>query len=422
MPRRGLWGHPDFVRLWSGQTGSVFGSLVGQLALQFTAIIWLDASAAEVAVLAGSLLVPGLVISPIAGVWVDRWPRRDTMVAADVGRFLALVTIPIAAFVDVLSIGQLVLVAAIVSALNAVFEIAYRSVLPELVESSQLIEANSKLTASESVAEAMAFSSGGWLVQLLTAPGAVFIDAASFAWSAMRIAGIRGGRGSLADASAAAERRSSTADLAAGVRLVLWDPILRTLAVANLLFALASSTIGVVLLLYLARELDYAPGALGLIFAVGGGTSLIGAALAGRVAGGGRFGLGLVLVLAGVGVGQLFLPLTASVSAVGVTLLIANQLVTDPCWTMFNINELSLRQAVTPGDMQGRMNGVVRTLEAAGRVAGTALGGLLGELIGFRETLFVAVAIFWLVPAWVVVSPVARMRNLPVGRMVDQPV
>lgn len=418
MPRRGLWGHPDFVKLWSGQTGSVFGSLVGQLALQFTAIIWLDASAAEVAILAGCLLVPGFVVSPIAGVWVDRWPRREAMVVADVGRCLALLTIPIAAVVDVLTVEQLFAVAIVMSVLNALFEIAYRSFLPEIVEPAQLIEGNSKLTASESVAEAAAFSSGGWLVQLVTAPGALLVDAASFAWSAARIAAIRHVRAAAPD-DPSAERPSAGDDLMAGIRLVFGHPMLRTLAVANLLFAMASGTLGVVLLLYLVRDLDYAPGVLGLIFAVGGATSLVGATFAGRVAGSGWFGPGLILVLVGVGLGQLFLPLTAAVSTIGVILLVSNQLVTDPCWTMFNINELSLRQAVTPPGLQGRMNGLVRTLEAGGRVAGTALGGILGELIGFRETLFVGVAIFWLVPLWVLLSPVARLRQVPIGPLVD---
>src|SRR5690606_16801847 len=104
----GLWANPDFVRLWAGETTSVFGSLIGGIALQFTAILWLDATAGEVALLAAAQLIPAFALSLVAGVWVDRLPRRPIMILADIGRAMALFSVPIAAVFDVLTIWQLV--------------------------------------------------------------------------------------------------------------------------------------------------------------------------------------------------------------------------------------------------------------------------------------------------------------------------
>src|SRR5688572_7682732 len=158
----------------------MFGTLVGQLALSFVAIIWLDATAGEVAILALCQIAPGFVAGPIAGVWVDRLHRRPVMLVADVGRCLALLTIPAAAIFDALTVSQLWGVAAVASALTVFFDVAYQSYLPTLVEKDELLEGNSKLETTASIAEVGGFGIAGWLVQLITAPGAVLVDALSF--------------------------------------------------------------------------------------------------------------------------------------------------------------------------------------------------------------------------------------------------
>src|SRR5512139_1932802 len=180
----GLWAHPDFVRLWAGTTTSLFGSLIGGLALSFTAIVFLDASAPEVAILGACQLVPGFLVSPFAGVWVDRLKRRPIMIATDLGRAAALFSVPIAAAFGGLTIIQLFAVAAVNSALSLFFMAAYQSYLPTLVERQELLEGNAKLAGTGAVAEVASFSLSGWLVQLLKAPGALAIDAASFLVSA----------------------------------------------------------------------------------------------------------------------------------------------------------------------------------------------------------------------------------------------
>src|SRR5688572_13662707 len=164
----GLWRHPDFVRLWSAQTISVFGSLITGTAIPFTAILVLDASPREVALLAAANHVPGLIFGVAAGVWVDRLRRRPVMIAADLGRAALVTTIPLAYAFDALTIGHLYAVALSAGMLTIFFDVAYQSYLPTLVSRDELVEGNSKLAATASVSEFAGFSVSGWLVQVFS--------------------------------------------------------------------------------------------------------------------------------------------------------------------------------------------------------------------------------------------------------------
>ena len=181
----------DFFKLWSGQTVSVFGSLITRTALPFAAILTLHASPLLLGLLAAADLAPTLLIGLIAGAWVDRLRRRPLMIAADLGRALLLGSIPLAWLFGVLDIAQLLAVAFLAGTLTTLFEVAYLAYLPSVVGRAEVLEGNSKLAASESVAEAASFGLGGWLVQLFSAPLAIAIDAASFIVSAVSLAAIR---------------------------------------------------------------------------------------------------------------------------------------------------------------------------------------------------------------------------------------
>jgi MFS family permease len=406
----GLWRHADFVRLWTGETISVFGSLIGGLALSFTAIVWLDASPLEVSVLAAAQLVPGFLIGIVAGVWVDRLRRRPIMIVADVGRFAALATIPFAAVFDALTIWHLYVVALTQATLTVFFDVAYQAYLPTLIARDDLVEGNAKLTASASVAEVASFSASGWLVQLLSGPGALLIDAFSFLGSALFLCRIRASE----PAPAPAEQREGIwREAREGLLMVGRNPILRSIAVANAMLMCSSRVLTVVFLLYLYREVGFSPGALGMIFAVGGVTSLAGSFFASRSHLFGGVGPALVLSVFVRATGQLFMPLASSVSAVSTALLVGNQVVTDPAWTFYEINDVSLRQGITPHDVQGRMFASVRFIEFGAMLAGTVAGGILGQVIGLRETLFVSVGLAYLAAMWLAISPVARLRSMP---------
>lgn len=412
FPSHGLWRHPDFLKLWTGQSISIFGSLLGGIALAFTAIAWLDATPLEVAVLAACQLVPGFLVGIVAGVWVDRLRRRPVLIATDLGRFLALGTVPLAAVFDVLTIWQLFAVALIASTLEVFFNSAYRSYLPTLVSAEQLVEGNSKLSATASVAEVGGFGAAGWIVQAATAPGAMLIDSLSFLASALSVWRIR----SPEPPPVAPEHREGFfREARAGVGVVTRDPIIRSLVVTNAIIGVASGMIGVTFLLYLNREVGFDPGVLGTIFAVGGLTGLVGAFLAGRARWFGGIGPALALsgfVRAG---GMLFMPLAGSVSAAGAACLVASQLLTDPAWAFYDVHDVSIRQAATPQRLQGRMHATVQFTDFGARLAGTVAGGLLGQTIGLRETLFAAVGLSFAAAVWLALSPVARLREAPVA-------
>ena len=189
--RAGLWRHPDFLKLWAGQTVSLFSSLIGRFALPLVAVLTLDATRAQVALLHVVAMAPGILVGLFAGAWVDRLRRRPIMIRADLGRTLLLLWIPSAALLGLLRIEQLYVVAALTGTLTTFFDVAYRSYLPTLVRREALVEGNSKLQASGSVVEVASFGIAGALVQLLTAPIAILVDAASFLASALSLGLIR---------------------------------------------------------------------------------------------------------------------------------------------------------------------------------------------------------------------------------------
>lgn len=406
----GLWRHGDFVRLWTGSTVSTFGSIIGNLAMQFTAVLWLHAGPGQIAILSASLIVPGFLASAVAGVWTDRLRRRPIMIASDIGRFALLATVPAAALFDLLTFVQLCLVALGTSALGVFFSVSADAYLPTVVERSALVEANSKLSAASSVAEFGSFSVAGWLVQLIKGPGAILVDAVSFLVSGICVWRIK---------TPEPERPAATAyepfvrDAANGFIHVLREPRLRALTAANAILTASGQLVGVVYLLYLVDDLGFKPGVLGLIFSVGGVTALGGAYLASRSHWFGGLGIALVASLWVRAAGMAFMPLAAAASATGVVLLVANQLVTDPAWSFYDINSLSLRQTITPDRLLGRVNASVRAVELGAMLAGTAAGGLLGQTIGLRATLFIAVAGTLVASVVLALSPLARIKELP---------
>jgi MFS family permease len=406
--------NPDFTRLWVGQTVSVFGSLITRTALPFTAVLFLRATPLQMAWLAAADLIAGFAVGLVAGVWVDRLPRRPLLIATDIARALLVLLVPLAAWLGWLRVELLYAVAVLTGALSTLFEIAYTSYLPTLIEKDQLLEGNGKLTATASAAEFFAFGISGWLVQLLSAPFALVIDAATFVVSAVSLALIRkeetppGARGATHDPDAAPPE-SFWREASAGLRLVATHPELRALALGQWALEWGMSVFGTVFLLYTTRTLLLAPGVQGMIFALGGLTSLVGAAFAERIAR--RYGLGrsLVVALLVVVAGAIAVPLAPDASLFGIALLVVNQVLTDPAWTVYEIGHTTLRQTLADDHLQGRVNATFRAGGLLAMLAGTFLGGWLGERIGLRETLYAGIALASLAP--VLLSRVAGRRS-----------
>ena len=409
--QRGLWRDPDFLRLWSAQTISTFGSLTAGLVLSFLAINTLDATPFQLSLLGVCGLVPAFVAGPFVGVLVDRTRRRPVMIAADVARAIITGTIPVAALTGTLGMGLLYVLAAVMSVLSLSFDVANRAHLPWLVSRSQLTEANSRLTGAGSVVEAAAFASSGGLVRLLTAPFVFVITSLTFLWSAWFVSRI--GRPEPAPRDHAA-RLPVMAGIGSGFRFVATNALLRAVLGSAFVFNLFTSMLGTLYVLYILREIGFSEAISGVSFALGGAAALGGAVFAGRITR--RLGVGYAMVaaLAVIAVANLLVPLSTEVSLLAFGLILAQQFFGDSAWTVYEIAETSLVQAGAPDRWQGRVQAILRMTQFGGQLLGTLGAGLLPFVLSVRETMVIASAGIALAAVPILVSSVRQLRDIPI--------
>ena len=406
----GLWQHDDFLRLWSGQTISVFGSMIGGTALDFTAILVLGATPLQLGVLNAMRLVPGLLAGLFAGAWVDRLHRRPLLIGADVGRALVLASLPLAALLGALHIAQVYVVALLVSILSVFFDVAYQAYLPALVGKHELVEGNSKLSASAAVAEFGGFSVAGALVQALTAPIAILIDAASFVVSAVTLGMIRTREAPLTMAAPQAGEPNLYNEIGEGLKTVWGHPLLRASAAVELLHNLGGGVFAALVVLYMSRGLGFNPAVLTPIWAVGGLSSFAGAALAPRLSTRWGAGLAMAVGLGVAGLSGLFIPLASGATLLsGVYLAIAQ--LGDGFFTVYQINVVSLWQSITQARLLGRVNATMKFIALAATLMGSLAGGLLGQAVGVRPTLAGAVTCTLAAAVLLGLSPLRKFRN-----------
>lgn len=405
-----LWKNADFLKFWCGQTISEIGSHITRDGLPLLAVLTLGATPLQMGLLSAAGSLPVLLVSLHAGVWVDRLRRRPVMMAADAGLALALLTVPLAHFLGVLRIEQLYLVAMLTGVLAVIFDLAYHAYLPSLVERDHLVEGNSKMAFSESVAELAGSSLAGILVQLLTAPVAILVDSLSFLASLLGIAAIRKPEPPPAPAR---EVASVSQELREGLRFVFSSPVLRALAFVESTHSFFGSFFGVLYSLYTIRDLGLTPAAVGLTIAMGGAGNLLGALLAAPMAR--RLGLGrtLLFALLASAAATLLIPLAGGPMALVLVMMFAAQLVGDGLSSVYAIHETSLRQAVTPDRLLGRARSSVTVLTAALYPLGALVAGALADTLGARVTLLIAVGGFFLSALWMVFSPVLRLTDHP---------
>jgi len=415
-PRGSLWRNLDFIKLWAGQTISELGSRITRDGLPLVAVITLGAGPFQMGLLNAIGSLPILLTGLFAGVWVDRLPRRPILIAADLGRTLVLLSIPLAAFSGLLGITQLYVVAALAGVLTVLFDVAYRAYLPFLVERGHLIEANSKLSLSGSIAELTGPGLAGVLIQALTAPVAILIDSLSFLASIASLSLIHK-RETLSPAAKAA-RQPVLAELREGLEAVWRQPVLRSLAVTLAILSFFGNFIGALYGYYAIRVLGLGPALLGLTVAAGGASDLIGALLAGPLLR--RIGLGTLLVVLLVlkSLANLLIPLAGGGLFTATAILMGAQLFGDGLMTIFVIQEISLRQSITPDRLLGRVNASMELLGAGVGPLGALIGGFLGQTIGVRPTLAVAALGGLLAALWLALSPVRRLRVIPAAEEV----
>ncbi len=400
--------HRDFRLLWGGETVSELGSQVSLLAIPLLAVRTLHATTFEMGLLTAASTAAFLVVGLPAGVWVDRIRRRRVMIAADLGRVLALGSVPIAYAVGGLTLTQLFVVALASGILTVFFDVAYQSYLPALVGREHLVEGNAKLTGSAQVAAVAGPGVAGGLVQAVGSSAAVALDSASFLVSAVAVGAIR-----------APESKPVVPDeghprllrgIAEGLRFVFGHALLRAIAATTATSNFFSGIAAAVEIVFLVREVHASPGVIGLLFSLGGLGGVLGAFAAGPIAT--RFG-GARATLIGIAgtVGGLLMPLTMSggrLALFGVGFMIVSFFV-----VVYNVNQVSFRQRLCPDRLLGRMNATMRFVVWGVLPIGALIGGVLGTLVGLRPTLWIGVVGQVLAGGWLLASPMRTMRDFP---------
>jgi MFS family permease len=397
----------NFLRLWIGETISILGTTITGFAIAIVAVVMLKATPAEIGFMRSLGVVPTIAIGLFAGVWVDRFARRRLLVTLDLVAAVAVASVPVAYLLGALSLEQLFVLAVVFGALDAFWDPAWGSFLPMVVERDRLVDANSKATLSMSATGIIGPGIAGFLVQALSAPVAMLADAASFVVAAICIGGVR-----TRDTPEASSDEEDTAPFGTrireGLRMAFLDRMQRsvTAPLATLEFVNALSQ--AVYAIFVLRVVGLSAASLGIIFAVASVGFLAGSAVAPRIER--RMGAGLAAIL-GLGLvaaspftmvlaqadqpdwlNLVFLGLPGIIGGFGGILQ----------WVMLS----SIRQAITPERLLGRVYASVGVLGGILTIAGALTGGLLGETIGPRWTILVA-ALGYTVPFfWTLFGPV----------------
>uniref|UniRef100_UPI0016079D42 MFS transporter n=1 Tax=Kutzneria kofuensis TaxID=103725 RepID=UPI0016079D42 len=412
MSRMSLRQHRDFRQLWAGDTLSQFGAAIGQFALPALAVTQLAATPFEVGALSAAETAAFLLVGLPAGVWVDRLRRRPLMLRADLGRFVLLATIPVAWWLHVLTIAQLIVVALLVGLLTVFFDVAYQSYLPSLVGREHIVEGNAKLQASQSAAFVSGPALAGVLVQAIGAATSVLATAFGFLSSALFLLRIR----AVEPSPVRTERRGMRSEIAEGLRFVLHQPTLRAITFCTGTSNLFNSISGAAMLLFLIRQLGVDTGIAGLLMTAGGVGGVIGSLTATwwtRTFGQARtIWLSLVVLCPFV----LLMPLAEPGWAL--SLFAVANLAFSAAAVIYNVAQVSYRQAICPDHLLGRMNASVRFLVWGTMPIGGLIGGGLATWLTPRGALWVGVIGEALAVLWVLASPLRTMRDLPTSQAV----
>jgi len=413
-PRRwltGLWRNPDFRKLWASLTITHFGGQITFLALPLTAALMLDATPLQVGLLTALEALPYALFGLFAGVLVDRARKLPIIVAADLGRGLALAAVPACAWLGVLDMGVLYVAGFLVGAMSVIGWPAYQVFMTERVGRDRLVEANAKIGIADSAAQLMGPGLAGALIQWLTAPFAILFDAAAFFASALLLRGIPR---SPTDAPKARGRRSVRADVAEGLRVIWRNRSLRALVWSIGTWQVFRHAFVATGVLFAARELGFSAGHVGALFMVAGLGSLAASSVTERL--NSRYGLGPVMLagLGGTGIAYLTIACSTGPYWIASAVFGGGLFLLDLGAMVFFINYLSLRQAAAPDAMLGRVTATMIGLTVAAAPLGGLMGGWIAQHLGLRAAIFVAGAgALALAPLVAWLSPIGRIRELP---------
>ena len=416
VTRKSLWKDPDFLKIWTAQSTSNLGRMM--MVVPLVAILILEARPYQMAILGGATTAAGLAFGLLAGPWIDRSRRRIVLVITDLGSAAALASVAVAHFLFELHIEHLYAVAFVNGSLGIFNEVATRSYLPSLIERDRLLEANSKIAASDSVVEQIGFSVGGFIAQLASAIAASIVQTVTFLVSGLLILAIRKPE---PVPPKPATRPNIRREIADGYRFIGHNRILLVMAISGVTLAGAGGIYGGMITLFAISEIGFLPGPLGVIYGLGGVSSLIGALFATRVTQ--RFGIGNTMFLGAFiyGVIGFLIPLSPTQIWIAAIFFILPQLFGDGFMIMHDINRRSLQQSVIPENYLGRVIGAMKVSEMAAALVGVSISGVVAETMGLRAALFIG-SVLMVIAAVILLHPAIRsIKTIPESAATDGP-
>jgi MFS family permease len=406
------------MRLWAAQSVSSIGARITREGLALASVLTIDAQPFQLGILAALITGPSVIVGFFSGGFVDRSSKRSIMIAADLLRTAVLVTVPLAAWLHLLTMEQLYVVGALMGGTSLLFDIADHAYLPHLIAREHLIEGNTKLATTESLAEVGGPALAGILVQTLTAPFAIAVNAVTYVISAFFLSSITT-REEIADRPA--KRPTLMSDLALGYRTMTENRLLRPLLVLAVVSPLFGGVFSALYVIFAIKTLGLSPAMMGITVAVGGIGSLAGTALSPFLVR--RLGVGRTILLGFEvsAISALFVPLASGPLLFKVASLMVAQFVGDSMAVAALIPAASLRQSIIPRAMLGRTAALLSVGAGASAVVGALLGGTLGSALGPRWALFAAVAGLVATPLTAFVSPLWRLWEIPGGERKTPP-
>ena len=407
-----LWRESEFLKLWGGEAVSQVGAQITLLALPLAAVYELHVTPRQLGALNAASFAPFLAVALFVGVWVDRRRRRPLMIAANVGRALLVGSVPLAAALGLLRIEYLIVAAFAIGTLTVLFDVAYQSYLPSLVDREQLVEGNSKLQSTASIAQIGGPGLAGLLIGIVGAPVALLVTAGSYVVSVASLAAIRRREPEPAPAAVQLSTRRSIGE---GMGLILRAPVLRACAFEAGTYNLCWMALQTVFVLYAVRVLHLSATAIGILFAVGACGSLVGAVATSQLQQRLPLGRAVTASLVVCCCAPLLIPLAPQARAGAFAVDAVALFLAGAGATAANILILSLRQTMTPHHLLGRVNAGYRFLCWGPLPLGALIGGFLGSELGLHATLSITAVGFVLALAWVVFSPVPRLTAFPLA-------
>ncbi|WP_240658621.1 MFS transporter [Microbacterium sp. CPCC 204701] len=408
-PKGSLWRDANFLTMWSGQALSQFGAQITELALPVLAVLILNATEWEVGLLTAAQVAAFLVVGLPAGAWIDRMRKRHIMIWADAVRAVALSTLPVLALLGVLEIWHMIVVALVMGVATVFFDVSNQSLIPSLVRTGQIAEANGKLQSTEQLAGLAGPAFGGWLVGVLAAPLAILVTVVTYVVSFIALLFTRDHE----TLRAPEEHKPLIHEIGEGLRWVFGNPLLRrivgTTGVANFFGTIATTLLPI----FALRELGLTPQMLGIVFSLSAVGGLLGAIATPRIVA--RLGEARAIPVSAIAfsLAPFFLPAISLVPALAFPLLVIQFFLMSFTILLYNITQVTFRQRITPPRLLGRMNASIRFVVWGVMPIGALLAGALGTWIGTVPTLWIAATGELLACIFVVIGPFWGLRELP---------